>query len=1273
MNWKKVASAILLICAILIMSPLAAHADGSDPLIRNGGFEDAASADSGVPSGWLPDVYQSDPDASKLTLEHGDAHSGSAFVRIRNLQPNDARWTQTVAVEPNATYRISAWTRVQGAGADGIGANVSVLGLIAVSADLRDTAGQWQRLELIGTTASGQQELTVAVRLGGYGRLNTGIADFDDVAVEKIQPADGGIAGVPLGTAPGASAAPPSPAAPAGYTGWMWVGALLFAGLFAALLRWLRGSGGAAEPRAERPNPAARTKLPVLAQAQPSNPAAPIALPILVLGAAFLLRWFLAPLVEGHPIDFMDFAGWANRAYAGGLAHFYEGGVFADYPPGYIYVLYVVGWIQHAAGLEPNSAALVHLIKLPAMLADLAVGCLLYRAAGPRTNPRAALVLSALYAASPAVLINSAIWGQMDAVFTLFVVLAVSALARNRTSSAAVWLAVALLIKPQTIVFAPLALFALIDRRSWKLAARFVLSGLATFVLLLLPFSERFNPLWIVGHYKAMFAQYPYTSLNAFNLYALFGLNGKPDTGTFLGLAYKAWDIPVVLAIAAFSAYLYFKSKTSNKLIYIGMLTSLLVFMLKTGMHERYAYPAMALALLSYAQLKDRRILYLFAGLSLTQFANAAYVLRSSLGHAYYISNGDGFMVLVSLANLILTAYAVKLGIELLVRPKKMDASGALSLKRARAEAGAGAEASGKAQAAPPPADSVPPVKMKRLDWLLAGGLTLVYAVVSLIHLGSFSAPQTFWKAAAAGDSAVASFGEARSVGSILWYGGLGNGSFALDKSDDGVAWTPVATLAISDGTVFQWQKTLASFEARYVRVTAEQPAAALGEIGFEEAGSGARLPVQPQGEAPAFDEQGTVPHKPSYLNSAYFDEIYHARTAYENLHGIEAYETTHPPLGKLFMAAGVAVFGMNPFGWRIVGTLLGIGMIPLLYALGLRIFRRRLFAFSAAFLFAADFLHFTQTRVATVDVYGVFFILLMYLFMYRYTEMNFYRVPLSRTLVPLGLSGLFFGIGAACKWIGFYAGAGLALILALTLWERYKEFKAAGKTKLPFASKTGWTLLWCGAFFLLVPAGIYLAAYIPFLNLPGPGHDLAGVLNYQKFMYEYHSGLVATNPFSSSWWEWPLLHKPYWYYAGQSLPAGKISSIVAMGNPAVWWAGIAAVPLTCYYAWKRRDKAMGFVLIALAAEYVPWIGVSRLTFIYHFFATVPFMILCIVYVLRVWFEKRGAAGRGWIYLYLGIAGALFILFYPVLSGMVIDRSYAADLLRWSKGWYFYS
>jgi dolichyl-phosphate-mannose--protein O-mannosyl transferase len=420
---------------------------------------------------------------------------------------------------------------------------------------------------------------------------------------------------------------------------------------------------------------------------------------------------------------------------------------------------------------------------------------------------------------------------------------------------------------------------------------------------------------------------------------------------------------------------------------------------------------------------------------------------------------------------------------------------------------------------------------------------------------------------------------------------------------------------------------------------------------------------------SPAFDEPGTVPERVSYRNSMYFDEIYHGRTAYENLHRMEPYETTHPPLGKILISTGVALFGMNPFGWRIIGVLFGIAIVPLLYLFGKRLFRETRYAALASFLIAFDFMLFTQSRIATIDTFAVFFILLAYERMHRYYEMSFFRDKLLKTLTPLAISGLAFGFATATKWIGLYAGAGLAFLFFLSLWNRYKEHRE--NRKLPFAIIALWTTLSCSLFFIIVPLIIYVASYIPFMLVPGPGHGWKGVFTYQKFMFDYHSKLSATHPFSSTWWEWPFIRKPIWYYGGTELAQGKMASIVAMGNPAIWWVGTIAAIATFRLAWKKRDNSMTVVLVGIAATYLPWVLVSRLTFIYHFFACVPFLVLCIVYWIRK-IEERKLIYRKWTHLYAGAVLLLFLLFYPILSGTEIYVSYADGVLKWFHGWVFH-
>ena len=126
---------------------------------------------------------------------------------------------------------------------------------------------------------------------------------------------------------------------------------------------------------------------------------------------------------------------------------------------------------------------------------------------------------------------------------------------------------------------------------------------------------------------------------------------------------------------------------------------------------------------------------------------------------------------------------------------------------------------------------------------------------------------------------------------------------------------------------------------------------------------------------------------------------------------GSYPYEVSHPPLGKLIISLGIRIFGMAPFGWRFMGALFGVGMLPILYVFLKNLFGKTVVAACATTLFAFDFMHLTQTRIATIDTYGVFFILLMYFFLYRYLTLPA-GPPFRKGALPLFLSGSSGGSG---------------------------------------------------------------------------------------------------------------------------------------------------------------------------------------------------------------------------------------------------------------------
>lgn len=572
---------------------------------------------------------------------------------------------------------------------------------------------------------------------------------------------------------------------------------------------------------------------------------------------------------------------------------------------------------------------------------------------------------------------------------------------------------------------------------------------------------------------------------------------------------------------------------------------------------------------------------------------------------------------------------------------------------------------------------------MVRKDALPVLIITVVYAIVAFMGLGDFTNPTSFFRFTEAQRTATITLDEPTDIGSVMYYTGLWDGSYTMEFSADGVNWQLQyaaqghdAAMNQSYADLYKWLYADINQDnatTKYIRLTASKAPMELGEIAiYSKYGS-----LIPQSQIKCedckqlFDEPSIVPKAPSYMNSMYFDEIYHARTAYEHIHSIVPYETTHPPLGKLIITLGIQLFGMVPFGWRFMGTLFGVLMLPILYVFLKNMFGKTVIATCGTTLFAAEFMHFVQTRIATIDTYGVFFILMAYFFMYRFITKD-PETTFRKTLPPLILSGLFFGIGCASKWIVIYAGAGLATLylLHLVLKARYyKENDLPGY--LIFLLKT---LGITAVFYVIVPVIIYVLSYIQ--NGHAEGMTLAGgmlwdpkyyqlIWDNQVFMFHYHSTLVATHAYSSAWYQWIVDARPILYYLDTSMGDGLKSAFASFGNPIVWWGGFFAVIAMIYRVYKFKDGKAFFILIAYLAQFVPWLLITRVVFIYHYFPCVLFMIFALTHVLNSIWERGQGRYKYAVYGFTGAAVLLFVAFYPVLTGIAVPEFYTKYFLRW--------
>lgn len=567
------------------------------------------------------------------------------------------------------------------------------------------------------------------------------------------------------------------------------------------------------------------------------------------------------------------------------------------------------------------------------------------------------------------------------------------------------------------------------------------------------------------------------------------------------------------------------------------------------------------------------------------------------------------------------------------------------------------------------PARTPIPRRTSRRGGIGIAVLTAVYAVAAFTGLGSARDPQHFCTLEA-GESATLALDGVHSIDTVWYYTGLYTGEYTLAYSDDGITYTPAGTMPQGYADLFKWLQPqpadTAPASAAYVRVTAGAHLE-LGELALYDP-QGKRIAVReitgPATAAALCDEADTVPASSTYFNSSYFDEIYHARTAYEHLRGVYPYEVSHPPLGKEILSLGIAIFGMTPFGWRCMGALFGVAMLPLMWDLLRRMFRDDRVALCGTALLACDFMHLTQTRIATIDSFATLFILLMYLFLYRYFT--------EGRLRHLAACGVAFGVGAATKWTCLYAGAGLGVLWALHWVFQGVQAHRDGDGRR-YVRRLVSNIGFCLVFFVLVPGMIYYASYYPYgaaRGLHGAGmyftrEYAAIVLENQRFMFTYHAGLVATHPYSSRWWQWLLDLRPILYYL--SYGDGTVSTIGAFVNPLLCWGGLLALPVLACRA-VRHDRTALFLLVGYLAQVLPWVFISRLTFEYHYFAATLFLVLALGYV----FDRLRQRGYfGIVYAFTAASGALFALFYPVLTGVTVSRSYAWNVLKWLPDWPF--
>lgn len=388
------------------------------------------------------------------------------------------------------------------------------------------------------------------------------------------------------------------------------------------------------------------------------------------------------------------------------------------------------------------------------------------------------------------------------------------------------------------------------------------------------------------------------------------------------------------------------------------------------------------------------------------------------------------------------------------------------------------------------------------------------------------------------------------------------------------------------------------------------------------------------------------------------FDEVYHGRTAYEFLNDLPIYENTHPPLGKTIISLGIAIFGMNPFGWRFMCAVFGTLMVPVMYLFAWKISHRKDIAFLGTVMFACEFMHFTLSRIATIDIIVAPFIILMFFFMFCFTEEMQNGGRLLNQSIWLLLCGLSTAFAVATKWTGVYAAAGIAIIFFICL---KNNLKGKFRESVPYL----WKLCGvCVVSFILLPVTVYSISYLEFSQFYTDKNFIQHMISNSVSMLSYHTNAKATHPYESAWYEWLYDKRPL--LDSIVISGDKASSVATFGSPVIVWGGLAALVYNLYLWRCRSNKNSRNLVIAYFAMLMPWMFIHRTVFIYQYFVCIILLILIICN--SVMNLKKGQ--RITQIILISCSVVLFVLFYPELSGMMVSKNYI-KWLEWLPTWTF--
>jgi dolichyl-phosphate-mannose--protein O-mannosyl transferase len=358
-----------------------------------------------------------------------------------------------------------------------------------------------------------------------------------------------------------------------------------------------------------------------------------------------------------------------------------------------------------------------------------------------------------------------------------------------------------------------------------------------------------------------------------------------------------------------------------------------------------------------------------------------------------------------------------------------------------------------------------------------------------------------------------------------------------------------------------------------------------------------------------------------------------------------------HPPLGKLLIALGIALFGDDPFGWRAMSALFGALLVFSAMMATRWLFLRRPAAIMTGLLLLFSQTLYIQARIAMLDIFMASFLMLG-----LWQLVALYRIGFTDRWRFM-IAGASIGLAMACKWTAISLVAPSLPFFIWLLWSA-KNRPANEAPALPLREALGWL----GPFALLA----YLATFLPYHFLRHDALSIAGIVPQQFNMLHLQSSPMGSHPYQSRWWQWVIDLRPIWYFYE---PVGGIQrGVLYIGNPAICWGGLIALAASLWAGIREHARPLLLPVLLWAAPLAFFILAPKpVQFYYHYFLSSLMLCIASAGVLDHYFWRKGNRLVPW--LIIGLAGLVFLEFYPIISAGALGGPQDFNRWMWLDSW----